>query len=129
MCQTKGITSKKIENEMFCYVCEGEKIVNDANGLVENKGGQVITLCVNVNISFEKFVLVVCGNLSVDPTSVKLHYTCKLEPSMLILLRNEQELLKMFRFNDMYCRLYVSPKIDVEVDVIAPSKYINLHLL
>ena len=125
----KGITSNKIENEMFCYVCEGEKIVKDANGLVEYKGGQVITLCVNVNISFEKFVLVVCGNLSVDPNLVKLHYTCKLEPSMLILLSNEQELLKMFRFNDMYCRLYVSPKIDVAVDEIAHSKYINLHLL
>ena len=45
MCQTKGIISKKMENEMFCYVCEGWKIMKDANGLVEYNGGQVITLC------------------------------------------------------------------------------------
>ena len=44
MCQKKGITTKKMETEMFCYVCEGGKIVNDANGSVEYKGGQVITL-------------------------------------------------------------------------------------
>ena len=39
MCQTKGSTLKKMENEIFCYACEGGKIVKDANGLVEYKGG------------------------------------------------------------------------------------------
>ena len=114
---------------MFCYVYEGGKIMKDANGSVEYKGAQVVTLCVNVHISFEEFVSLVYGNLSVDPNSVKLQYTCKFDPSMLVLLCNEQELLKMFRFNDMYCRLYVSPKTDVAADVIAPSRYINLHSL
>ena len=38
MCQTKGITSKKMENEMFCYVIEGEKVVKDANESIEYKG-------------------------------------------------------------------------------------------
>ena len=67
--------------------------------------------------------------MSVDPNSVKLHYTCKFGPSMLVLLCAEQELLKMFRFNDMYCCLYVSLNVDVAVDVIAPSRYIDLHSL
>ena len=82
-----------------------------------------------VHISFEEFVSLVYGNLSIDPNSVKLHYTCKFDPSMLVLLRDEQELLKMFRIKDMYCRLYVSSKTNVVVDIIAPSKYINLHSL
>ena len=129
MCQTKGITSKKMENEMFCYVCEGGKIVKATNGSVEYKGWQVITLCVNMHISFEEFVSLVYGNLSVDPKSMKMHYTFNFDPSMLVLLCDEQELLKMFRFNNMYCHLYVSQKTDVAVDVIAPSRYINLHSL
>ena len=93
---------------MFCYVYEGGKFVKATNGSSEYKGGQVITLCVNVNISFEEFVSIVYGNLSVDPNSVKLHYTCKFDPLMLVLLCDEQELLKMFIFNNMYCRLYLS---------------------
>ena len=60
---------------------------------------------------------------------MKLHYTCKFDPSMLVLLRDEQELLKMFRFNDMYFHLFVSLKTNVAVDVIAPSRYTNLHSL
>ena len=103
--------------------------MKDVNGSVEYKGGQVITLYVNVHISFEEFVSPVCGNLSVNPNSVKLHSTCQFDPSMLVLLRDEQELLKMFKFNDMYCRLYLSPKTDVVVGVIAPSRYINLRSL
>ena len=76
-----------------------------------------------------EFVSLVYGNLSVDPNSLKLHYTCKFDQSMLVLLSNEQELLKMFRFNNMYCHLYVSPKINIAVDVISPSRYINLYSL
>ena len=129
MCKAKGITSKKMENKMFCYVYKGRKIVKAANGSIEYKSGQVITLYVNVHISFEQFISLVYGNLSVDPNLVKLHYTCKFDPSMLVLLRDEQELLKMFRFNDMYYCLYVYSKTDVTVDVIAPSSYINLHSL
>ena len=60
---------------------------------------------------------------------MKLHYTCKFDPSMLVLLCDEQELLKMFRFNDMYFHLFVALKSNVAVDVIAPSRYINLHSL
>ena len=90
MCQTKGITSKKMKNEMFCYVCEGGKIVKDANRSIKYKGGKVIILCVNVYISFEEFVSLVYGNSSFDPNSVKLHHTCKFDPSILVLLRDEQ---------------------------------------
>ena len=83
----------------------------------------------NVHISFEEFLSLVCGNLSVDSNSVKLHFTCKFDLSMPVLFRDEQELLKMFRFNNMYCHLNVSLKTNVVIGVIAPSKYINLHLL
>ena len=89
----------------------------------------MITLYVNVHISFEEFVSLVCGNLTVDLNLVKLHYTCKFDTSMLVMLCDKEELLKMFKFNDMYCRLYVCPKSDVAVGVIAPSRYINLHSL
>ena len=67
--------------------------------------------------------------MRVDPNSVKLHYTCKFDPSMLVMLCDEEELLKMFKFNDMYCRLYVCLKNDVAVGVFATSRYINLHSL
>ena len=89
----------------------------------------MITSLANVHISFDKFVSLVCCNLNVDPNTVKLHYTCKFDPSMMVLLRDKEELLKMFTFNDMYCRLYVSPKTDVAVGIIAPLRYINLHSL
>ena len=35
MCQTKCITLKKMENEMFCYVCKDGKFVKDVNGSTE----------------------------------------------------------------------------------------------
>ena len=35
---------------MFCYAFEGGQMVNDVNGSIEYKGGQVITVSVNVNI-------------------------------------------------------------------------------
>ena len=41
---------------MFCYAFEGRQMVKDANGLIDYKGGQVITIFVNVNISYDEFV-------------------------------------------------------------------------
>ena len=39
---------------------------------------------------------------------MKFHYTCKFDPSLMVLLNDDEELMKMFRFNDSYCCVYVS---------------------
>ena len=46
---------------MFYYAFEGGKMVKDANVSIEYKGGQVITIFVNVNISYDEFVSLVCA--------------------------------------------------------------------
>ena len=48
---------------------------------------------------------------------------------MLVLFRDGENLLKMFRFDDLYFCLYMSPKTDVVVGVIAHLRYINLNSL
>ena len=68
------IDLKKMANEMFCYVCEDGKSMQNANGVVAYKGGWVITLYVNVQISYVEFVSIICRKLNVDPNSVKIHH-------------------------------------------------------
>ena len=111
---------------MFCYAFEGGKMVKDANGSIDYKGGQVITILVNVNISYDEFVSLVCAKLRVEPNSVKLNYTCKFDPS-LMLLNDDEELMKMFRFNDSYCRVYVLSNTEDANGVNLPSRYIKLN--
>ena len=57
---------------------------------------------------------------------MKFHYKCKFDPSLTVLLNDEEELMKMFGFNDIYCRLYVSPNIKHANGVIPPSRYTKL---
>ena len=53
---------------------------------------------------------------------------------MLVELNDDEELRKMFRFNDMHCRVYLSLNIEVEVQIEVPVEvnlerwYTNLHL-
>ena len=96
MSQTRSINLKKIENEILCYAFEGRQVVKDANGSIEYKVGQVITIIVNVNISYDEFVSLVCAKLTVEPNSVKFHYTCKFDTSLMVLLNDNEELMKMF---------------------------------
>ena len=112
---------------MFCYAFDGGKMVKDANGSIEYKGGQVITIFVNVNISYDEFVSLVCAKLRVEPNSVKFHYTCKFDPSLIWLLNDDEELMKMFRFNDIYYRVYVTSNTKYANGVILPSKHIKLN--
>ena len=84
--------------------------MKDVNGSIEYKGSRIITLIVNVHISYAEFVS-----------------TCKFDPLLLVLLHNDDELMKMFRFNDMYYRIYMSTNIDIAVGVIPPSMYIKIH--
>ena len=74
---------------MFCYAFEGGQMVNDVNGSIEYKGGQVITVSVNVNISYDEFVSLVCAKLRVEPNSVKFRYSCKFDPSLMVFLNDE----------------------------------------
>ena len=85
---------KKMANEMFCYVRESGELVQNANGLFRYKGGQVITLYVNVQISYAEFVSKFCGKFNVDPNLVKMCYTCKFDPLMMVVLNNDKEMEK-----------------------------------
>ena len=107
---------------MFYYSFEGGQMVKDANGSIEYKGGQVITIFVNVNISYDEFVSLVCAKLRVEPNSVKFHHTCKFDPSLMVLLNDDEKLMKMFRFNDNYFRVYMSSNTQYTNGVILPSR-------
>ena len=39
---------------------------------------------------------------------------------MLVELNDDEELRKMFRFNDMHCQVYLSLNIEVEVQIEVP---------
>ena len=110
---------------MLCYAFEDGQMVKDANGSIEYKVGQVITIFVNVNMLYDEFVSLVCAKLRIEPNSVKFHYTCKFDTSLMVLLNYDEELMKMFKFNDSYCRVYMSSNI--ENGVILPSRYIELN--
>ena len=58
---------------MFCYSFEGGQMVMDVKESIEYKGGKVITIFVNVNISYNEFSSLVCAKLRVEPNSVKFH--------------------------------------------------------
>ena len=75
---------------MFYYVCYGGEIVK-ANGSIEYiKDGRVITKIMNVHIPYAESVSTVCDRLKVHSTSLKMYYKCKLDPSILLLLEDEE---------------------------------------
>ena len=118
------IDLKKMANKMYCYVYEGGELVHNANEVVLYKGGRVITLYVNVQISHVELVSTICRKLNVDPNSVKMHHTCKFDPLMMVLLNNDGERAKMFRFNDSCNRVFVSSNSKLPaVDVIPFTRY------
>ena len=45
----------------------------------------------------------------------------------MVLLNDEEELMKMLRFNDSYCRVYVLLNTEHANGVILPSRYIKLN--
>ena len=97
-----------------------------SNGLIEYKGGRVITEIMNVKFPYAEFVSIVCDRLKVESTSLKMYYTCKFDPSMSVLLEDDVEMRKMFRFNDNYYSVYLSSNTNVSAEVIPPlSRYIN----
>ena len=93
---------------MFIYVCYSGEMVK-SNGSIEYKGGRVITKIINVNNPYAEFFSIVCDRLKVELTALKLYYTCKFNTSILILLEDDAEMGKMFRFNDNCYYVYYVP--------------------
>ena len=83
-------------------------------------GGRVITEIMNMHISYVEFITIVCDRLKVESIALKMYYTCKFDPLMLVLLEDDAEMRKMFKFNDNYCYVYVSSNTYVSVEVIRP---------
>ena len=115
---------KGMEGDIFCYIHEGGKVVKSADGFVHYKGGWTESIIVSGNITHAKLVPKVCGELNIDPNSIKLEFTVKFDPSCLLPLHDEASVLKMFRFNDMFCRVYVSPCTKVGEGLNAQTRYI-----
>ena len=79
-----------------------------------------------MHISCSEFVSIVCDRLNVRANSMKMQYTCKFYPTMLVLLEDDEEMRKVFRFNDTYCSMYATSDTNVSVKVIPPPlRYIN----
>lgn len=111
---------------MFCYVHESGDLVKCVDGSVEYKGGQTECIILSRNISHGDFVSKLCGELNIDPTSIKLEFTVKFDPSCLLPLHDDASLLKMFKFN-MFCCVYVSQCTEVVVDLITLTRYIWVY--
>ena len=45
----------------------------------------------------------------------------------MVLLNDDEELMKMFRFNDSYCCVYMSSNTEYANGVNLPSRYIKLN--
>ena len=90
------------------------KLVHNSNGLVGYKGDRVITMYGNVQISYTKFISTIFGKFNVDPNSVKMHYTYKFDPLMMVLLNDDEEMAQIFRFNDTCCCVYMSLNIELQ---------------
>ena len=44
---------------------------------------------------------------------MKMYYTCTFDPTMLVLLEDEEEIRKNFIFNDAYCFVYAASDTNV----------------
>ena len=105
---TNLYVNKEMEEEKFCYIHEGGELVKTAVGSVEYKGGRTNCSVVSKNISQSEFVSKVCGELNLDSNSLKLEFTVKFDPSCLLPLHNDGDIVNMFKFNDMFCHVYIS---------------------
>ncbi|RVW87460.1 hypothetical protein CK203_036245 [Vitis vinifera] len=118
---TNLYVNKEMEEEMFCYIHEGGELVKTVVGSVEYKGGRTNCSVVSKNISQSEFVSKVCGVLNLDSNSIKLEFTVKFEPSCLLPLHNDGDIVNMFKFNDMFCHVYISQCTECGDDLICPT--------
>ena len=113
-----------MEGDIFCYIHEGGEVVKAADGSIQYKGGQTESIVVSGNITHVELVSKVCGELNNDPNSIKLEFTIKFDQSCLLPLHDEAAILKMFRFKDMFCRIYASSCTEIGEGLIAQTRYI-----
>ena len=59
-------------------------------------------------MSHDEFRSKVCGTLNLQSDLVKLEFTVKFDPSLLILLCDDASFVSMLGRNDVYCWVYVS---------------------
>ena len=79
-----------------------------------------------MHIPYAEFISIVYDRLEVESASLKMYHTCKFDPSMLVLLKDDAKMRKMFRFNENYCFVYMSSNTNVSVEVIPPPpRYIK----
>ena len=109
---------------MFCYIHEGGQLVKCAGGSVEYQGGRTESMVVSRHMSHSDFVSKLCDALHFDQNSIKLEFTVKFEPSCLLPLHDDAALLKMFRFNERFCRVYVSSSSEVVEACISSTRYL-----
>ena len=114
---------KVMEEDMFCYIHEGGQLVKCVGGSVQYQGGRSESMVVSRHMSHSDFVSKLCDALHFDQNSIKLEFTVKFEPSCLLPLHDDAALLKMFRFNEMFCHVYVSSSSEVVEGCIAPTRY------
>ncbi|KAL6325943.1 hypothetical protein AAG906_038434 [Vitis piasezkii] len=110
-----------MEEDMFCYIHEGGQLVKCVGGSVQYQGGRSESMVVSRHMSHSDFVSKLCDALHFDQNSIKLEFTVKFEPSCLLPLHDDAALLKMFRFNEMFCHVYVSSSSEVVEGCIAPN--------
>ncbi|RVW99511.1 hypothetical protein CK203_021374 [Vitis vinifera] len=110
-----------MEEDMFCYIHEGGQLIKCVGGFVEYQGGRTESMVVSRHMSQSDFVSKLCDALHFDRNSIKLEFTVKFDPSCLLPLHDDAALLKMFRFNEMFCRVYVSSSSEVVEGCIAPN--------
>ena len=75
-------------------------------------------------MSHSDFISKLFDELNIDRDSTKLEFTVKFDPSCLLSLDDDATILKMFRFNEMFCLVYVSPSSEVAAACIALTRYI-----
>ena len=94
--------------DMFCYIHEGGGLVNGDNGATKYNGGRIIYIEIDKHMSHDEFKSRVCATLNLQSNLVKLEFTLKFDPSLLILLCDDASFTNMLRRNDVYCQVYVS---------------------
>ena len=115
---------REMEGDMFCYIHEGSELVKCVGGSVEYQGGRTECIVVSPHMSHSDFVSKLYDELNIDWNSIKLEFTVKFDPSCILLLYDDTTILKMFKFNEMFCRIYVSPSSEVDAACIASVRYI-----
>ena len=103
---------------LFC-VCFGGEMVK-ANGSIEYKGGRVITEIMNMHIPYAEFVSIILDRMKVESTSVKMYYTCKFDPSMLVLSEDDAKMRKCL---DSMTIIVMCTRVRIPKVIPLPSRY------